>query len=66
MDTNLYKFKSPLTAEKSELLPREEGVWQLNVLCDGSVLVPLGLHWVGRCQDGGTSIQRTNNPSLSN
>ncbi len=39
---------------------------QLNVLNDGAVLVPLRADGVSCCQDGGASIERTDDASLGN
>ena len=45
-------------------VPWHESVWQLNVVYNGPLGVPLWLDGVGRRQDGGPGIELTNDTSL--
>ena len=39
---------------------------QLDIFCNGSILVPLRLYWVGRGQNRRSCIQRTDDARLRN
>ena len=47
-------------------LPGEQSVGQLDVVDDGLLWVPLGVHRIGCGQDGGTGIQGADDACLGN